>query len=403
MGLHKDGATHGLNPFQVELRRRLWWQLLILDGQTAQLTGSSVKLLSVIGDTKKPLNINDSDLYPDMQHDPAEHKGPTQMCFVRLRVDTASWLQQNRPMSLVGGGEEPHSKNNMAEKDKSIDDLEAKYEECYIHNYDRSIPLHFLTMIVASIVICKIRWMANNPQRWASSEREIEPELKDQLLSIALKILECELLIHSHPTVKRFTWHGNSQSQWNTFIYVLNEVRQRCEKGTFGSEVARAWALIDRALEARNDVLTDHRHPLHVAVSNAALAAWEACEKASDASRLEIPSFIRTLRLRRDARLENARLRRQGSRTADNTPALVNFQQAHAEYSTTNMDANMITMAADSWQDLNQNIHGQSFDMTGPFDAADLSLNPVNWSEWDLLLQSVDAYGNPIGDQTFLQ
>lgn len=42
MGLHRDGEALGLNPFDVEVRRRLFWQLLPLDGMSGQLSGTGI-------------------------------------------------------------------------------------------------------------------------------------------------------------------------------------------------------------------------------------------------------------------------------------------------------------------------------------------------------------------------
>ena len=36
MGLHKDAAGSELTPFQTEMRRRLWWQIFILDRTTVE-------------------------------------------------------------------------------------------------------------------------------------------------------------------------------------------------------------------------------------------------------------------------------------------------------------------------------------------------------------------------------
>lgn len=32
-GLHKDGVHWGLSPFEIEMRRRLWWHLCALDSR----------------------------------------------------------------------------------------------------------------------------------------------------------------------------------------------------------------------------------------------------------------------------------------------------------------------------------------------------------------------------------
>lgn len=41
LGLHKDLAIKGLTPFEVEMRRRLWYQIVILDTMSAQQAGES--------------------------------------------------------------------------------------------------------------------------------------------------------------------------------------------------------------------------------------------------------------------------------------------------------------------------------------------------------------------------
>ena len=36
MGLHRDGTAFGLKPFETELRRRLWWQICIIDSRSSE-------------------------------------------------------------------------------------------------------------------------------------------------------------------------------------------------------------------------------------------------------------------------------------------------------------------------------------------------------------------------------
>jgi hypothetical protein len=39
LGLHRDGTAFGLPVFECEMRRRLWWQLCILDFRMAEMHG----------------------------------------------------------------------------------------------------------------------------------------------------------------------------------------------------------------------------------------------------------------------------------------------------------------------------------------------------------------------------
>jgi len=40
VGLNTDGTTFGLLPFEVEMRRRLWWQLILIDHRVSELSGA---------------------------------------------------------------------------------------------------------------------------------------------------------------------------------------------------------------------------------------------------------------------------------------------------------------------------------------------------------------------------
>lgn len=37
IGVHRDGIYFGLVPFEVEMRRRLWWQVCLLDARASQV------------------------------------------------------------------------------------------------------------------------------------------------------------------------------------------------------------------------------------------------------------------------------------------------------------------------------------------------------------------------------
>jgi len=98
LGLHRDGEAHGLPPFEVEMRRRLWLQLLILDHTSAELAGSAPTFWSMMHDTwdtKRPHNINDTDINSSATEFPPERHGPTEMIFVLLRHKFGEYFREN--------------------------------------------------------------------------------------------------------------------------------------------------------------------------------------------------------------------------------------------------------------------------------------------------------------------
>jgi hypothetical protein len=151
IGLHRDDGTGALTPFERELRRRLWRQLMILDHTSCELAGSSPNytILLPSWDAQLPLNVNDSDLDPDMAELPTEREGVTEMIFCALRYEFSSFfLHISRgTASAFDAFSSPlnPAHSSIAEKDRVIDELKQKLEEKFLRFCDPLIPLHNLT------------------------------------------------------------------------------------------------------------------------------------------------------------------------------------------------------------------------------------------------------------------
>ena len=130
MGLHRDGTLIGLSPFETEIRRRIWWRLMVLDSQTAELCGAGLSVASPRDDSKRPLNVNDSDLSPNMRALPSEHEGPTEMIFCGFRNEIGLFLKTtvaNSKWMDAGLDEVP-----VDENDSHLNELQAFIERKYL-------------------------------------------------------------------------------------------------------------------------------------------------------------------------------------------------------------------------------------------------------------------------------
>lgn len=94
IGLHRDGGGMGLKPFDVEVRRRVFWQLLPLDGLSGQICGTGIAMDAKNWDTKQPLNVNDTDIWPGMEEPPAVREGATDMIFCLARTEIGRFHQK---------------------------------------------------------------------------------------------------------------------------------------------------------------------------------------------------------------------------------------------------------------------------------------------------------------------
>lgn len=87
LGLHRDGShLPHLSVYEVEMRRRVWWTMCLIDQKTAEDQGTHMNYASLDFDTKPPLNINDSDINPQTTAVPPERHGVTDMTFARVSV-----------------------------------------------------------------------------------------------------------------------------------------------------------------------------------------------------------------------------------------------------------------------------------------------------------------------------
>lgn len=94
LGVHRDGATFDISPFEIELRRRLWWQIVILDVRASEDHGCDPTIVEQSYDTKFPLNINDADIAPSTKTTPEEHEGATEMTFDLIRYSFSTTVRR---------------------------------------------------------------------------------------------------------------------------------------------------------------------------------------------------------------------------------------------------------------------------------------------------------------------
>lgn len=64
-GLHRDGEGTAFSPYEAELRRRLWAQIIVLDVRAAQDRGTEPMIREEDFNTVGPTNINDDAFHPD--------------------------------------------------------------------------------------------------------------------------------------------------------------------------------------------------------------------------------------------------------------------------------------------------------------------------------------------------
>ena len=421
MGLHRDGTSLGLPPFEAEIRRRIWWQLKMHDFRAGELVGlAKFRGFNPAENTcEPPVNINDSDLYPGMTTSAPSSNKLTDMVYFVLRTElmvfgrkrAAEFRQQDKDASKW---DYIAARSEQSFKDQIILELEEILESKYLRYCDPSQPLQLLTMLMARSSINIVRFLCHHPRRWVSQEHT--PESERQLVwKSSIALLEQYDIMQSDPRLQGFTWYVAYFLQWHIIIHVLDSLRARPLMPNAG----KAWGVIESTYRNNPDIISNTKKPIHVAVGNLCLKAWTAHEAATMAPQgRKVPSepdFITQLRQQREAAKARRKVRDNKNKQAEIYPSKT-LPQA-VEIRTQDVDANapqqqqasssglidstltdQASLSDPFWLNsgLDDSMWGTSGDMMDTMDTdvmlaqdygfEDPTGQSISWSQWDAWL-----------------
>ncbi|CAG7963209.1 unnamed protein product [Penicillium salamii] len=267
MGLHRERSLALLPVFEREMRRRLWWQILLMDSRAAQLCGVAVDAYSYhFWDTERPCNVSDSDLSPSMQELPRDRPGTTEMLFCEIRFEIGDCMRK-----LTAMEHQPVASTvaqRMIAEEGAIDALESRLEDAYLKDCDPSIPFHQLALYLARSSVCQMRLATRHPRRCA----DLSQDDRDRLFSLGLQVLTYDNLTYASRDLQPYLWHVGMSFPFEAFILVVTELSSRRE----GERVDQAWAKVDQAYHDHADLITASKtNTLFFALGTLTLRAWD--------------------------------------------------------------------------------------------------------------------------------
>lgn len=295
MGLHRDGESLGLSPFDVQMRRRVFWQLLPLDGYAGQVSGTGISISPNSWDTKPPLNIDDAQIYPDMTHQPEEQKGATEMIYCLAKTALSDLYTRTGVETKDAGG--TIQLKASGELETLIDEVESTIEAKYLRYCDIINPLHVL--VLGSVRSATNAVRLRNRISLLMNHTIGDPERK-QLCVLAQKILDTDCALYSNPHLRGFRWKIKTVFLWDALMCILTSL---AKVGFFSpAELNSAWRKTADVYVNHPEIL-DAKRAFHVAVGKATLQAW-AANPPSDAT--PEPDFVTALRSQRKTKTAGA-------------------------------------------------------------------------------------------------
>ena len=246
-GIHRDGTHFNLSPFEVEMRRRLWWNICILDSRASEDSGYDAAIQHEGVDTRMPLNVNDSDLFPHMTEPPEPRVGVTEMIFSLVRFEATTVFRRLQYMSAGSIGEcgKFHATKSLAEKGAWISKYREFAEDLFFKHANLSDPFSWYIAAICMIKLNKLWLVAHHPYLRRASCAGLPQESKDRLFLGSIQNIEYWLVLISDSRVRKWRWLCETYIQWYALAFLLSELCTRAE----GALVERAWKAVNGALQ----------------------------------------------------------------------------------------------------------------------------------------------------------
>ncbi|KAL7933083.1 hypothetical protein V8C35DRAFT_327862 [Trichoderma chlorosporum] len=243
-GIHRDGTHFNLSPFTIEMRRRLWWSICVLDSRACEDSGHDATLPHSGADTSIPLNINDSDLTVHLKEAPQPRIGLTEMSFSVVRFEATALFRRLQYASTTSLGQSD-KEQDLAEKMKQVSETQLRLQKLYLNYCDLSDPFSWYIYTISQIVFTKMRLVAHHPSLRRAGYAELPKETQNRLFTSSIIILVYWLALNTEKKTQKWRWLCETYTQWYALAFLLSALCVRLEN----EEVERAWNAVDATLQ----------------------------------------------------------------------------------------------------------------------------------------------------------
>lgn len=234
-GMHRDGQQLGLTPFEVEMRRRLWWHICIMDMLCSEDQGTDTQIRPGMFDTKLPSNIDGDELTPEMTSLPPLRPGYTDitLCIIHCEmISNLYWAGKSLDQGV--------RQSCMPEKDKMLSNLANRLEEQYLRKFDLDIPIQWMTAVIARLMLSKA-WLVHRLNLSAPDQDPLVTQ-NDEIFNMALEILKFATLLQNNEITTQWVWLSKSYKQQHVVAFILSELCVR----PITPETEHAWELVTK-------------------------------------------------------------------------------------------------------------------------------------------------------------
>ncbi|KAG6188108.1 hypothetical protein E4U10_004922 [Claviceps purpurea] len=239
MGLHRDGSHLKLSPFEAEMRRRLWWAILILDLRSADELGTDMTISETSYDTLMPANINDSDIGPESTEAPMPREGKSDCAVMIVRCEICALARKILTAGSAMTSLCPSSEiSSIADREHMITEVYRRVEQKFFqHVLDETDTLYWTAAMIARILVGKMCLVIYQPMLFPGSEYELSDDIRQRVYISAIEVIEYTHRLNVDLRCKQYSWLFKTYAIWHAVAYTLIETCRR----PWTALVERGW------------------------------------------------------------------------------------------------------------------------------------------------------------------
>lgn len=227
---HEDGSTSKrISPFQAEMQRRVWWNLCALDLRATEDQGTELAIPDGSFTTSLPSNIEEGDLWPEMEQAPTERPGLTGVSLLRLCSKVGRGTQK-----MIGSGSTATFEDHV----RLLDDLAQELDRDFFSVANQSSHHAYLAAAgTMRVFLGRLTLLAFLPTLCASPGANFSTDLRNKLLVAGIEIAELNHALNTEPSCQPWRWVYQTTQHWHAVVFLLLEI---C-RSPWSPTIERAW------------------------------------------------------------------------------------------------------------------------------------------------------------------
>ena len=250
LGLDSDERRFR-TPFEMEVRRRVWYSIGVLDMQAAFDGGSHsvIAYNGVLG--RPPLNVDDGVLSLASSQSPlVEQSGLTDMSYNCMMHDALICMRKLTHVPTDSEGQLVKIRQEWANRSKTVKDWEQRIHDRYLQHCDSTQNFQKFMKFVGQDMIVTMRLLERRPMHRLFSAGP-PPDNDFNVLELATDVVERSFLKFTVPAFAPWSWFA--WVKWYVLAVMLAEL---CGHGD-GPLIDRAWKVAEEAFTLFPNLVID--------------------------------------------------------------------------------------------------------------------------------------------------